>query len=457
LLQRQKNIVCNTIIITVLLLKKKRKDKEYTMAICYLNSDYNNKYSCNYEIHDSGIDVTVDYDITDEIKAIDGVKAFGNNTEFANRDILIVDSNNKHNYLVKDAVYFGHSMVYGTPDGGCKTKFHSYKFLCNGDPNKLSQLLPQPKVKKIRLYSKAIDKLIGYPSLTITTSKKEYIINLKKGASPRTISIGINNIKTISVDDSWSVDTEYNNSENILIDFSAYVEIELFKRTNLNTINEYINELIVFLQLYYPDQFIISKIVVLVDNDYYQINTPTLEIRENSNRNSRAVNCDILDFLKKCYSSIPYRKGKPEVRNIPYLIIKSSRSIEDNFLMFYRFIECYYKKQTIDGIEKSFISYSIKNNYISNNKTISENIDYLSQEIVCLRNKYVHSGYYLKNNCLGIKFNDRDKQSHHDNYTVNNVDIKWIFERTDILYDIAIDIVFKNMLGFEKYTFNRRF
>ena len=85
-MQRQKNIVCNTIIITVLLLKKKRKDKEYTMAICYLNSDYNNKYSCNYEIHDSGIDVTVDYDITDEIKAIDGVKAFGNNTEFANRD-----------------------------------------------------------------------------------------------------------------------------------------------------------------------------------------------------------------------------------------------------------------------------------------------------------------------------------------------------------------------------------
>ena len=41
------------------------------------------------------------------------------------------------------------------------------------------------------------------------------------------------------------------------------------------------------------------------------------------------------------------------------------------------------------------------------------------------------------------------------NYTLNNIDVKWIYERTKILYSIAIDIIFKNMLGYEKYEFGR--
>ena len=42
-----------------------------------------------------------------------------------------------------------------------------------------------------------------------------------------------------------------------------------------------------------------------------------------------------------------------------------------------------------------------------------------------------------------------------ENYTLNNIDVKWIYERTKILYSIAIDIIFKNMLGYEKYEFGR--
>lgn len=39
---------------------------------------------------------------------------------------------------------------------------------------------------------------------------------------------------------------------------------------------------------------------------------------------------------------------------------------------------------------------------------------------------------------------------------LNNIDVKWIYERTKILYSIAIDIIFKNMLGYEKYKFGRK-
>ena len=55
-----------------------------------------------------------------------------------------------------------------------------------------------------------------------------------------------------------------------------------------------------------------------------------------------------------------------------------------------------------------------------------------------------------------ITFNDLDgKASKLKNYTLNNIDVKWIYERTKILYSIAIDIIFKNMLGYEKYKFGR--
>ena len=68
----------------------------------------------------------------------------------------------------------------------------------------------------------------------------------------------------------------------------------------------------------------------------------------------------------------------------------------------------------------------------------------------------MHSGYYIKNNSLKITFKDLDeKTSKLKNYTLNNVDVKWIYERTKILYKIVIDIIFKNMLGYEKYKFGR--
>ena len=74
----------------------------------------------------------------------------------------------------------------------------------------------------------------------------------------------------------------------------------------------------------------------------------------------------------------------------------------------------------------------------------------------CLRNRYVHSGYYIKNNSLRITFKDLDEKTYKlKSYTLNNVDVKWIYERTKILYSIVIDIIFKNMLGYEKYKFGR--
>ena len=126
--------------------------------------------------------------------------------------------------------------------------------------------------------------------------------------------------------------------------------------------------------------------------------------------------------------------------------------------MLYKTIECYYKKQNIKGITSSFINYSIHNNYSKSKNMTEDEIEDLARQIICLRNRYVHSGYYIKNNSLRITFKDLDeKTSKLKSYTLNNVDVKWIYERTKILYTIVIDIIFKNMLEYKKYGFKRIF
>lgn len=58
------------------------------MAVCYFYDKYEEKYNCLYEVKDNVIEVTVDYNIMDEIPAINGIRSYGSNTEFKKRDIL---------------------------------------------------------------------------------------------------------------------------------------------------------------------------------------------------------------------------------------------------------------------------------------------------------------------------------------------------------------------------------
>ena len=107
--------------------------------------------------------------------------------------------------------------------------------------------------------------------------------------------------------------------------------------------------------------------------------------------------------------------------NSYYNIFDYSRNIEDAFFMLYKTVECYNNKQNIKGITSKFINYSIHNNYIKDKNMTEDKIEDLSRQIICLRNRYVHYGYYIKNNSLKITFKDLDeKTSKLKNYTLNN-------------------------------------
>lgn len=425
------------------------------MSICYLNANYDEKFSCEYEITDDHVEISVEYNIMKEVPAVNGVKSFGSNTKFDDRDILIVDHQSKRNILVKKAYYAGHSMSMGTPDVGTKTKFRGHQYFEHNSFNKLMELPPMPKARKIKVFSNAVLDWIGIPSLEVVDADGYLNYRLLREDTPSVISINSQNIKQISVSDNWS--SKGNGKTQISIDFSGYIEFEFFKRVNYDEIYELIFELLVFLQLYCPDRFSIEKILVMVDNEYYRFSVPTPENKIKDKYVERTVNIGLLEFLAECYTKIPYRNSKTEIRNIPYIVLKTARALEDNFLMFYRFIECYYKSHEPE-YTGTFISAALNDHYVKKNQYLTkEELEKYTQEIVCLRNHYVHSGYYIKNSCLKVSFSKMGEEKDPRDYTVNNADIHWIYDRTIMLYQVVIDIIFVKMLNHSEYQFNRHF
>lgn len=426
------------------------------MAVCYFDDKYEEKYNCLYEVKDNVIEVTVDYNIMDEIPAINGIRSYGSNTEFKKRDILIIDYQSKMSYLLKNAQYWGHSEIIGTPDGGDSTKFVATYYFKNSNYKKLCDISKGCGIEKIRVYSNMINELIGYPSLSRKETEDEYVIELKRKTVKQKLEINKNNVRSLVVSDDWkSVHSRKNN--NIDIELSGYIEIEMEKSICYEEVYNYVNELMLFFQLLKPCRFYIEKIVVEINKSFYEFCFQMDEIKYKDSYVQNSVNENVLDFLYKCYTKIPYRDGKSEIRNIPYIILNTSRNLEDNFLMFYRFIECYYKQQPIENIKKTFIEFSIKNNYRNLNKSNEAEIENLVYEIVSLRNHYVHEGYFINNKKLYISFPKIGKMVNTKNHIEENIDWEWIYDRTKILYEIVIDIIFRDMLGYEKYKFYKHF
>lgn len=94
------------------------------IAVCYFNKDYEKIFNCEYEKKNGDIEVTVEYAIYDEIEPDEnGAITIGSNTQYKKRDILIVDSNSKMNYLLKAESYSGGKELYGPHDGKIMIKF----------------------------------------------------------------------------------------------------------------------------------------------------------------------------------------------------------------------------------------------------------------------------------------------------------------------------------------------
>lgn len=417
------------------------------MAVCFFNNDLNNRYRCTYDITKDSVTVSVEYDIYDEIPITNGFRAIGNNS-FESRDILIADSDNSKFYLLKDAYYAGNNNRYALLDNKSVTIFKSGIYFSHGKYDKLTSLPETPKCSSIRLFSKDFITIVGNYSYKKKISEDALIITLKKKNEPLDFDISTSKIKKILFNDWWEQNEDWKTGK-VVVDITPYVEIQFNRRHNYNDIHKFVYEFEIYMQLFTKGGFKVDDIWVNIDDSFYKFRCHTREF-EYKERKNYVVSDSMASFLKKCYTNINYAyTTKMWLRNIPYAIGITSRNIEDSFLLYYKFVECFYKSKNEKGVSRRFIAKAIEENYTCENYTEDELVC-LSREIACLRNHYVHSGYFIKNNKLKIS---KPKDDTAFQEYVADANFNWLFERTDILRKISIDIIYKEILGYDKYSY----
>ncbi len=416
------------------------------MAVCFFNNNLSKSYRCTYSFdEDAELSVNVEYDVVEEIPSENGVRFVGSFV-YPNRDILIADSENKKYYLMKNAYYTGNSNRYAVVDSKSITIFKSSVYFSHETFDGLTKLVEKPKCDAIRIFSKDFIRFVGLKSVKLVLAEDKVIITLSKTEEPVDFDISTTKIKGIKYRDSWEEKQDLKHGR-MSIDITPYIEIQFKRKQKYEDVHKFVFELALYMQLFAKGSFKLDKICVCVSNEWYGLNCSVRKFNY-SEKNKNHVDDQLPSFLKKCYLSIDYSfTTKTWLRNISYAVGNHSRNLEDTFLLFYKFIECFYKAKNEKGASRSFISRAIEEHYVDK-KYSEEELKKLSREIVCLRNHYVHSGYFIKNYCLRIS-QPKDDSSFLP-YTAN-VDFEWIFSRTDILNKITLDIIYREILGYEHY------
>lgn len=373
------------------------------MAICYFDGDAKRRYKCDYHIDNDRFVVNAECDPFDLETDENGRVIESSLCDLKSRDITIINETDREYYLIKDARCNGYSINSGLFEILYNSTYESNFFFKTNDVNDLFSLKKTPKVQSVKVFIKNLSYL--YPSKSVVINDDEALnkiqIDLNKDEWNNNKEINQNNISSISISDSW----HYNlNKNNIDIKISNYIEITFLEEVNYDDLYSYVYELMIYLQLYCPNFFLIDKVLVRIDELICEVVVPVRRPDYSKGRFDPSVKIDLLKFLELCYIKIPYRNSKNEIRNIPYVVMQKNSNIEDNFLTYYRFIECYYKRIGI----KHFLEEALKDNYFKE-QTLTLDMKLKAREIICLRNHYVHSGYFIKDSMLIINVSFKQK------------------------------------------------
>lgn len=416
------------------------------MARCCFNKELKEIYRCEYEITEECITVDIEYDVYTE----NTTGIISSNDIFKERDILIVDSAKKKSFLLKNAIFGGKNSRFGTIDSIDASRFFSYEYFEAGDGNALCDLFGALSVKSLRIYSEAINDYYYHPSVVVKDTDDTHEILLQKERKEQSVILNDHNIEKIYLGDDWH---SVSNNMSISIDINGYFGISFINTVDHTEIYKYIREVMIYMQLFYPGKFIIKKMSLEIDGkNYWYVSKSTRQIKHSSRIIDFSVKDDMLTFLKNCYIKMPYRDTEGATRNIPYVVMRSYRNIEDNFLMSFRFLEYYYKAKNPKWKNWKVIKEAIKHHY-KDKELDKKIIEKEVREIVALRNHYVHSGYYIHETKLLVTYKEGKLEKKY--YVDANV--SWLRDKAKMLQDIVIDVIFTELLGYQEYNFRNIF
>ncbi len=371
------------------------------------------------------------------------------------------------------------------------------------------KIFSEYKVKSIYIHSESLSEYIasllpGRLRWEVSESKREAIKYYDRRFQSKSIDIKFNNISKIWICD-YIASISYRSDE--LDKLVEYIKIDLIKAVDCSEVYDYLEEIMVYFQLFCPNKIKIDKVEIDTEGGLFKFVTARFNRRFNNDAivsysgdilHFMSVKKEnILDFLGKCYNRIVYRKPTHEkklaVKLIDEIIFSNMFKmwLEITFLHCFTFIEFYYKKciksfgedltneeyikslccklksceeLKSDDIEfitrslndklskgapkfKEIIFWAIKKFYNGKEKLSDDEKNRKAHEIVFLRNRYSHEGYYLPSD-LRISYKNGSEK------TFEKVDLHLVYEllRT-VLFPIVMDIIFKDILGYDNHDF----
>lgn len=402
------------------------------MALLYINEDYEKSYNCSYKVEEDEIYIETDYH-SNNIWYSENIKD----------TVIVEDTINNKKIFIKQGI------VQGILN---KTIYRSIEYVITKTNDNIYKL---GKTNKIIINFEKYPTRPNYNIEEVEENTSIVDFKFNKKLEVNTININKNNIEKI----------------NCIEKCKKKIEIILINAIEYTEVYEYIRELVIFLQLFKYRGFKINKIFIEIDGKKLEISNKLLDLKYEMNHKYSLTNVKIYEFLESCYKNLEYRSNKNEVRSIPYIILRPNSNIEDRFLLYFRYIEFYYKNNKNFNLfyEKENTKYQKKQNIknkkdLNVNKTIYkyiyEKTNFLKKyqsrkninEIITLRNHFVHQGYHIPNNILKKQWKENNMIK--EKTISENADINFIVEKTDMLYKIVMHIIFKEILGYSNYTYD---
>lgn len=346
------------------------------------------------------------------------------------------------------------------------------------------KIFSEYKVKSIRIYSKSLIRFIPDCIYTYCEDSKCVLIEFNKELQSNFIEINSNNIDKISLGGSFHLE-KINDEYHVCVKYVGFIQIDLIEDVDCSEVYDYLEEIMVYFQLFCPDRIKIDKVEIDTGYGFFKFVTAYFNCRFNNDAivsDSRYIpnlvsvkKEKILDFLGKCYNKIVYRKPTHEeklaVKLIDEIIFSDTFKMwwEITFLHCFTFIELFFKKERIQSLSKKLkqkekLKDELKERIekeSSKEKVSSKYKMFLAiynsegklsfceqknkaNDIVNFRNIYSHEGYYISDR--GIEYGTGD------NCKKDGSSEAYELLRT-VLFPIATDIIFKDILGYEHYEF----
>lgn len=393
---------------------------------CYIGDYVEEKNTLNIDIHnyshfDSGIEL---------------------NNEIIYKSIIVKDYKNK---------FFAYSPIfYNTGNTYSLISYESYKtdfYFSTSNIENTSEFNKDIKIKAITFYHPMLIHYFSNPCLCIEATNDYFQYKVKRtGIDKKEIHINKNNISKIVLSGISSL-RDKNRHQNIDIKTENFVKLYLINEIGCEEVLEYIHEMDIYLNAYFPIGLKSYETYITTNNDK-QLKLTHKLLGENKYYNKihqDFIKNSFFEFIEKMYLNADYRITTNKNKFLP-LEFKIPTSLEDKFLFYFRYIDMYIgdklsKQGKTNSSNFERLDYFIENNKDLFNTADLSNINF-KNEINSLRNHYIHEGYYLPNNKFQVKAKKKFLYE-------KDMDYNWLYYITESFKFGVYKLMYKEVLGLE--------